>query len=170
MENKLSIIKADETKVYEIREIACKAWPIAYQGIISYEQINYMLDRMYNPTILIEQITIHHHQFYILYQNDLPIGFVGYEINYDAKGKTKIHKLYLLPESKGLGYGKKLLDFVVHKVQEQHSHIIVLNVNKKNPALQFYLKYGFKISEEVVLDIGNNFVMDDYIMQLDVTF
>ena len=170
MGNKVNIIKADENKVHEIRDIAYKTWPISYLDIISDEQINFMLDKMYDINTLIEQINKHHHQFYILYQSDLPIGFVGFEFNYDKNGTTKIHKLYVLPETKGLGYGKMLMDFTVNKVKEQHLHIIVLNVNKKNPALQFYLKYGFKITEEVVLDIGNNFVMDDYLMQLDVIF
>lgn len=170
MKTKVSIIKANENKVHEIRDIAYKTWPIAYLNIISDEQINYMLAKMYDPTILIEQINKHDHQFYILYESDLPIGFVGFEINYDKNGTTKIHKLYILPETKGLGYGKMLMDFTVNKVKEQHLHAIVLNVNKKNPALQFYLKYGFKITEEVILDIGDNFVMDDYLMRLDVIF
>lgn len=168
MDNKIIIVKADENKILEIRDIASKIWPVAYRDIITEDQINYMLEKMYDPKILKEQITTQNHQFYILYNGDLPIGFVGFELNYDKKNTTKIHKLYLLPETKGLGFGRMLLNIVVNAVQQQQFRTIVLNVNKKNPAVHFYLKNGFKIKEEVVLDIGNNFVMDDYIMELEI--
>lgn len=41
----------------------------------------------------------------------------------------------------------------------------VLNVNKRNEAsIAFYRHCGFAVREEVVIDIGNGFVMDDYVM------
>jgi ribosomal protein S18 acetylase RimI-like enzyme len=41
-----------------------------------------------------------------------------------------------------------------------------LNVNKYNPTLGFYKKIGFSIISEEVIDIGNGYVMDDYIMEM----
>ena len=46
------------------------------------------------------------------------------------------------------------------------SNRIILNVNKNNSAVQFYQKVGFTIMEELILDIGEGYVMDDYVMQL----
>ena len=45
---------------------------------------------------------------------------------------------------------------------------IELNVNKYNSAVQFYEKLGFFRAKEMVLDIGNGYVMDDYVMQLNL--
>jgi ribosomal protein S18 acetylase RimI-like enzyme len=46
---------------------------------------------------------------------------------------------------------------------------LVLAVNKRNEgALAAYAKHGFAIVESVVKDIGGGFVMDDYVMRLDV--
>jgi ribosomal protein S18 acetylase RimI-like enzyme len=42
---------------------------------------------------------------------------------------------------------------------------LFLNVNKYNSAIQFYHKIGFEIAKEEVIDIGNGFVMDDYVME-----
>ena len=42
---------------------------------------------------------------------------------------------------------------------------IVLNVNRKNPAIMFYQKIDFVIDTEEIIDIGEGFVMDDYIMK-----
>jgi ribosomal protein S18 acetylase RimI-like enzyme len=46
---------------------------------------------------------------------------------------------------------------------------IELNVNKHNSAVQFYEKKGFIRAKEMVLDIGNGYVMDDFVMQLMLT-
>jgi ribosomal protein S18 acetylase RimI-like enzyme len=46
---------------------------------------------------------------------------------------------------------------------------IELNVNKYNSAVSFYEKMGFERIREMVLDIGQGYVMDDYVMQLRLT-
>jgi hypothetical protein len=38
-------------------------------------------------------------------------------------------------------------------------------VNKYNKAKDFYLHNGFEIAESVVVQIGNGYVMDDFIMR-----
>jgi len=43
--------------------------------------------------------------------------------------------------------------------------VLVLQVNKQNlDSIAIYLKAGFTVREETVFDIGNGFVMDDYVM------
>ena len=49
--------------------------------------------------------------------------------------------------------------------RKNHSRLF-LQVNKQNPAKDFYTRMGFTIAEEVKLDIGNGFFMDDYIMEV----
>ena len=46
----------------------------------------------------------------------------------------------------------------------QAASALELNVNKNNPAIHFYKKLDFVISRQEVIDIGNGFVMDDYVM------
>jgi ribosomal protein S18 acetylase RimI-like enzyme len=47
---------------------------------------------------------------------------------------------------------------------------LTLAVNKMNRgAIDAYLKHGFRIADAVVKDIGDGFVMDDYIMVKRVT-
>jgi ribosomal protein S18 acetylase RimI-like enzyme len=42
----------------------------------------------------------------------------------------------------------------------------MLQVNKRNvDAIAFYRKAGFTVREESIFDIGNGFVMDDYVME-----
>jgi hypothetical protein len=42
--------------------------------------------------------------------------------------------------------------------------LAILNGNKYNKAKFFYEKLGFIITKEEVIDIGNNYIMDDYVM------
>ena len=46
---------------------------------------------------------------------------------------------------------------------------VYLTVNKKNPVRKMYEYMGFKIVKSVVTDIGEGYVMDDYVMQWDIS-
>jgi diamine N-acetyltransferase len=46
---------------------------------------------------------------------------------------------------------------------------LILRVNRHNRvALSAYAKFGFRVYAEDVLDIGNGFVMDDFLMELQL--
>lgn len=81
------------------------------------------------------------------------------------KKTTKLHRIYLIPESKGKGFGKGALQFLNERVFESGNNRIILNVNKYNAARNFYESQGYRVYDEGVFDIGNGFVMDDYLME-----
>jgi diamine N-acetyltransferase len=148
-----------------VSNLAKKIWPVAYATILSKEQLHYMLDRFYNLEALQKQLESG--QVFYLAQNENQefVGFVSYEINCEPN-KTKIHKIYVLPETQGTGIGKQLFDVVKTKAQENQQTAIFLNVNKYNNAQKFYQKLCFTITKEEVIDIGNGYVMDDYVMEV----
>jgi ribosomal protein S18 acetylase RimI-like enzyme len=154
--------------VARIREIAEITWPVTYSSIISPEQIDFMLNWMYDTTTISTAIQVANEDFLVLLQNDEIIGFSGIEHNYGNQAVTHIHKLYVLPDKQGLGCGKLMLRSIETEAKKRDVSLLHLNVNKQNPAVQFYFKYGFKIDKEVVLDIGNGFVMDDYELVLAI--
>jgi ribosomal protein S18 acetylase RimI-like enzyme len=41
-------------------------------------------------------------------------------------------------------------------------------VNKQNPAIEFYKRQGFSILSENVFELEKGFVMDDYIMGINL--
>ena len=71
----------------------------------------------------------------------------------------------LIEEAKGKGCGKTALNFLKKQTSEKGDSRIILNVNKENSAKSVYESQGFNIYEEGVFDIGNGFVMDDYLME-----
>ena len=143
-------------------------WPIAYGQILSKSQLDYMIDTFYNETALRKQIEDKGHVFYLAQDDkDNYVGFVSYEINCEPH-KTKIHKIYVLPETQGTGVGKQLFTLVCANAKKENQTVVFLNVNKYNKAKQFYERLGFVITKEEVIDIGKNYIMDDYVMEVKV--
>lgn len=155
--------EASPADIPSIRSIARAAWPVAYVGIITPAQITYMLDLMYSEASLQEQMTSKGHRFLLAEREGMPIGFAGFQHHYKP-GRSRLHKLYVLAEVKGSGVGHSLMEAVLKEVQREGDTAIELNVNKHNPSTGFYARHGFTIEREEVIDIGNGFVMDDFVM------
>jgi len=161
----MKIRKALLSDIPVIKEIAEKAWRPTYDHILTEQQTLYMLDLMYNNQTLENQIK-GNIAFFMVYLGQETVGYFAIEILNEQK--VKLHKLYLDPTQKQKGLGSKIIQYIKDWALSNQSNRIILNVNKNNSAVQFYLKMGFKINEELILDIGEGYVMDDFVMQLDL--
>jgi GNAT superfamily N-acetyltransferase len=160
----ITISEATSKDIPLIQDIAHKTWPDTYGSILSKAQLDYMLNLMYSDESLLKQIS-GNAQFLLAFDDEICLGFASCENNYQNKKLTRLHKLYLLPESQGKGVGKLLLEKVIAFAKKNQSEAISLNVNKFNTAFTFYKKMGFEVVAEEVLEIGNGYVMDDYKME-----
>lgn len=150
--------------VEAIRGVAEETWPISYANIITPEQIRYMLDHMYAPEKIATSIQAADECFILAEEGSKVVGFAGIAFHQPEEKFTRLNKLYVLPAHHGKRIGKTLLDIVEQEALQHATSAIHLNVNKYNPAFHFYTSNGYTILEEMVLDIGNGFVMDDYIL------
>lgn len=156
--------KASEKDIPLIRTLAEKSWKSSYQEILSTEQIDYMLQNMYSAEEILSHLKNPNYHYFIIEENSIPAGFIGFENHYEKK-TTKLHRIYLLQDFKGKGLGKAALQFLKEKVSEASDNRIVLNVNKNNAAQKVYESQGFRVYAEGIFDIGNGYVMDDYLME-----
>ena len=160
---KLIALKIEQLPI--IIDLINKIWPVAYGEILSKAQLDYMIQKFYNETAL-HELMQKGHVFYMAQDDkDNYVGFVSYEINCKPN-KAKIHKIYVLPETQGAGLGRRFFELVKEKAIENHQIAIFLNVNKYNNAIDFYNKLGFYKVKDEVIDIGNGYVMDDYVMEV----
>lgn len=148
-----------------IRSLAEATWWPTYTPILSKEQISYMLNLMYSLDTIQSQITNREQTYIILYDSEAPKGFAAYAQRTENKEIYKLHKIYCLPETKGMGFGKALLAEVEKAVTLAGKEILELNVNKYNPAIGFYERQGFTKIYEEDIDIGEGYQMNDYVMQ-----
>ncbi len=160
----MTIVVASKEQLPIVQQLAHVIWPHTFEKILSTDQIEYMLDMMYSMASLEEQLQSK--RVFLLAESDNHfVGFASYELNCDDSNKTKIHKIYVLPEKQGKGIGRQLITFISDIALANQNPTLILTVNKYNKATNFYLKNGFEITSEAVFDIGNGYVMDDYIME-----
>ncbi len=160
----MEIRKAGIEDIPTIKNLAEVIWPEAYGGIISNEQLHYMLDLIYSEDSLKAQME-KGHQFILAVFENTAIGFASFSPKSSEESTTfRLHKLYVLPRQHAQGVGSALLNHVSAESKQQGGAQLELNVNKYNIAKKFYDKKGFTILKDEVIDIGEGFVMDDYVM------
>lgn len=161
----IEVVQLGKEDIFLVNHLAHKIWPDAYKEILEKDQINYMLDWMYNVQTLEEQVMTGI-LYYIVKEDGIAKGFLGVEPNFPDADYLRIHKLYVSQEVQGKGMGRVLLNKAIDVAFDLDLHTIHLNVNRSNKAVQFYKHCGFKITGEENIDIGKDYLMEDYIMEL----
>ncbi len=146
-----------------IHQLAPRIWRNTYSKIISEEQIVFMLDKMYAEEVLKQQFE-DGIQFLLAERDKEAVGFAGYALKEQENKIYSIQKLYILPSEQGRGTGKKLVHYIASLVKELGGEVLELNVNRSNPAVNFYKKLGFEIYESIDIPYYQ-FVLNDFVMR-----
>ncbi|MCM1314556.1 MAG: GNAT family N-acetyltransferase [Alistipes senegalensis] len=153
--------------ISELREIAIlaeKIWHECFTGIISEEQIDYMVEKFQSFDAMKNQV-INQDYYYMSVRNDGTLcGYIGVKPENDDR--FFLSKLYLHESVRGKGIASEMLAKVFEEARNAGKKSVYLTVNKHNShAVEVYKKTGFSVIDSVVTDIGGGFVMDDYIME-----
>ncbi|MFA6292403.1 MAG: GNAT family N-acetyltransferase [Victivallales bacterium] len=155
---------ADETDIPLLQNLAREIWVKHYTGIISSDQIDFMLGKMYNAETIGSELK-QGIQWKIVEKGKEPIGF--YSFSMIKPTQCKLYKIYLKVEFHGLGIGKTCLNDVVAYAKSQKAGEVILYVNRNNlKGFRAYKAYGFTVQKEVDTDFGNGYVLNDYKMSL----
>jgi ribosomal protein S18 acetylase RimI-like enzyme len=160
-----AIIDASVERIPEIQSIAEKTWGTTYKNLLSGAQLKYMLDHLYADTSLRTVMENGTQKFILITEHDVAGGFASYGLREDDQRICKLHKLYILPQHQGKGFGKKLIDEIKRRLVEEGIHMLDLNVKRDNPAKTFYEKLGFKIIKEEDIPFGP-YLLNDYVMRI----
>ncbi|TXI76100.1 MAG: GNAT family N-acetyltransferase, partial [Flavobacteriales bacterium] len=137
----MNLREATAADIRVIQALAHATWPVAYADILSHAQIVYMLDLMYGTPALEAQLGPKGHRFLLAEAEGTAVGFAGYERGY-TPGRSRLHKLYVLPANKGQGIGHALLEAVLVACMKAGDTAVELDVNKRNPAKAFVERLG----------------------------
>ncbi|OGT73881.1 MAG: hypothetical protein A3H44_07055 [Gammaproteobacteria bacterium RIFCSPLOWO2_02_FULL_57_10] len=152
-----------------IARLADSIWRSHYASMISMAQIDYMLAGRYTPEKLHRYLESTECWMQLLKVSGVPAGYCSYALT-GIPGEMKLQELYLLPEHQGKGLGKLMLRHVETEARGRGCAVLTLTVNKGNAnSIAVYRKAGFTIREKAVFDIGNGFVMDDFVMTKSLT-
>jgi RimJ/RimL family protein N-acetyltransferase len=119
-----------------------------------------MLKNMYNTKSLLNQINEKGQQFYFIIFENETIGFIS--VTNEKDGCWMLNKFYVLDKEAGKGIGTEILEELKKIIQPKK---IRLTVNRNNfKSINFYFKNGFRIDSVAQFDIGEGYIMDDFIM------
>lgn len=156
----------DAEGIERIAKMADEVWHEHYAGIISEEQIDYMVEKNQSVEAITEQIHKAGFDYFILNNGESNIGYFAIKIEGD---NLLLSKFYVLKEYRHKGFGKQAYQFIKGLSEAMELKTITLYVNKKNvDSIAAYKNFGLRKTESLVNEIGNGFVMDDYKMQANL--
>ncbi len=155
------------TEIKTVEKLAYKIWNAHYVPIIGQNQVDFMLEKFQNFNAISSQIK-NGYEYFLISDNKKAIGYLCL-LSDNATKKMMISKIYIDQNARGAGFGKQLIDFTKNLAHERNIKTIWLTVNKYNTnSIKWYQKLNFKITEEKIMDIGNGYVMDDFVMELQL--
>lgn len=157
-----SIREMQRSDIPAVCALANAIWYEHYTSMISKAQIEYMLDKFGSEQVIQKEIEEEGHRYWVAESDGRLVGYVAVHPTRNSDN-WHIHKLYVDRACQGQGTGRKLVECV----QEQcRPKILTLRVNRLNyTAINFYFRIGFSILKLDTKDIGEGFLMEDFIMK-----
>lgn len=156
------VLIKDPFLIKDISSLADEIWHECYKGIISDSQIDYMVNNFQSESAM-KKLYDEGAEFYAIKCEDETCGYIVLEKEADA---LFLSKLYTVAKVRGKGVGSAALKFVKKRAKELGYSSVYLHVNKYNGrAIKAYLANGFSTERTLDTEIGEGFVMEDYIMR-----
>ncbi len=151
-----------EQEIELLAEVSNEIWHEYFPCILTPEQIDYMVEKFQSKQPMTKQIE-DGYLYYLVREENQIIGYIGL---HPENEKLFLSKLYLKKEARNHGYASQMLSFIETVTKKIGLSTIYLTVNKYNAhTITVYKKKGFVTVKDQVSDIGNGFVMDDYVME-----
>lgn len=149
----------------KIEQLAVFIWNEHYTPIIGKPQVEYMLEKFQSVDAMLTQIN-NGYRYFLIGEDEFELGYLSFERRETA---LFLSKIYLLKKHRGKGIGKQAMEFITSAARGMGCSKVTLTVNRFNQySIKAYKRAGFQIKGELVQDIGNGFVMDDYLMEKEV--
>lgn len=156
-------VKTDED-IKELSNLASEIWHEYWPAMLSYDQIEYMLQKFQSENAIKEQLNKGKYIYSMFEYSGVVFGYYGV---FPQKDFLFLSKFYIKNGYRSMGFGKLAFENIKQIALKNDLNKIRLTVNRNNHnAISAYEKLGMEIVNESVTDIGNGFVMDDYIMEI----
>lgn len=154
-------------EIAEVARLAAEIWREYYVSIITLEQIDYMIGKYQAVPAITDQICHQGYEYYLIYHDGS--STIGYMSVRQEEEKLFLSKFYIGKEHRGRGYASQAMAFLEQLCKDRNLSHIWLTVNRHNESsIAVYEKKGYRTVREQIADIGNGFVMDDFIMEKEI--
>ena len=166
MENLTFRRATDDSDLAAIAALADEIWHQHFRTILSPEQIDYMVEKFQSYPALKSQTDQEGYEYYQILANGNLAGYIGIHPEADA---LFLSKLYLHKDYRGRHIATEAFHFLINLCKTRGLKKIWLTCNKhNNSSLAVYDHLGFQVTDTQEADIGNGFIMDDYIMTYEI--
>lgn len=158
--NTINLKKVETNQDIEALFIVLKEiWEEVFTPIIGEKQVAYMM-KNYQSIDNIKQEIEKGAQYYFLMYNQQAVGYTAYESTED---KIYISKIYIHQNYRGKGLMTKIFNWYFELGKGK---TLYLNVNQGNQlAISVYEHFGFQQVGERYVDIGEGYIMNDFIYE-----
>ncbi len=172
------VTSANEAGIRRMSALATRIVREHFDPIVGPEQNDYMIERFQSPEAIARQIEEGYEYYFVLppkepQPNDgarkgvRPLGFLA--LRAEDEGILYLSKFYLVKDERGKGYAHPMMRFVTQRARKLGCDRVMLRVNRNNyQAILAYEHLGFVRIGELCSDIGNGYVMDDFVYQFDL--
>lgn len=145
-----------------VSTLAREIWQATYPGLITQEQIDFMLELRYGVERLYDDIEQADKWLDQAFYEGKRVGFCAYEIRH---GEFFFDKLYIHPEVQRRGVGRAMIEHASDKARKMGYQRTMLAVDKRNTqAIHSYQKYGFEALAGAGDAATGAGLLDDYVM------
>lgn len=151
----------------QLAALANKIWHEYWPALIGTKQTDYMVEKFQSLSAIERDIRECAYEYWFLHASEDGhlAGYTGGRVETETN-RFFISKIYLLASERGKGFARQTIKFYEDLCRERELAALYLTVNKHNDlGVRAYLGTGFKIIDSVETNIGNGFIMDDYIME-----
>lgn len=154
------LISAEELDI--VHDLAMQIWPKCYKRAIAPTQIDELASALFDLDRL-EDAMDGGESFWVVRVGDNDVGFISARLD---GAYIRISRLYVLPDYRGFGLGKLLVQAAQdHFGPAQHLAVLV---NKDHDAsVDFCLRAGFAIDREIATQVGQ-YGFTHYVMHKDL--
>lgn len=159
-----------------LAELAAQIWFEYWPEHIGRAQTEYMVEQFQSFDAITRDMAEHGYEYWFIcaQDGDDPDAerIVGYTGGHPEPETDRyfISKIYLKSDERGKHYASRVFEFYTQLCIERGFSAMYLTVNKYNElAIRAYAGKGFETIDSVETDIGEGFIMDDFVMQKTVT-
>lgn len=164
-----------------LADLAAEIWNEYWPAHIGQAQTDYMVENFQSLAAIRRDMAENGYEYWFLCDDEAEgstgywtedgkriVGYTGGRVEAATK-RFFISKIYLLASQRGKHYTSPVMSFYEIKCMGTGLRAMYLTVNKYNEqAIAVYKAKGFEVIDSVETDIGEGFIMDDYIMEKKV--
>lgn len=157
MDSPVTCRPLDAADMAMVIALSYRIWPVAYAGVLTAEQIENILARIYNAENLAAELAAGH-RFWAAEEGGVALGFVS---AYRDGETIWVKKIYILPQCQGRGVGRLLMDTAIAAFLPASEVRLLVNGGNLS-AQRFYERCGFTRAHTVPVRMGD-FDFTDYV-------